>query len=186
MNTINEDHFFKANSPEELLDLVDENDTIIGTINREIANKDPKLTHREISVLLFDINKKTVIQKRSKYKSVHPNMWSLLAGHIPAGADPEETAYSELKEEFGLTGITLNFLTKKLVVYPHESHFMYYFYGKYSGEKIDFDESEVSEVKVVSETELAEMINSGESVNTKYLPILEKIWDGEYKVDFFI
>lgn len=186
MNILDEQHVLKANSPAELLDLVDENDTVIGTVNREIANKDQKLTHREVSVLLFDTDKNTIIQKRSKYKSVHPNMWSILAGHIPAGADPEEIAYIELEEEFGLTGITLFFLTKKFVKYPHESHFMYYFYGKYSGEKINFDESEVAQVKVVSKSQLNDMIRSGESFNIKYLPILEKIWSGEYKINFFI
>ena len=161
MNNPTKQHIFKANAPEEILDLVDENDTVIGTVKREIANTDPKLTHREVAVLLFDDNKNVVIQKRSKYKSVHPNMWSILAGHVPAGADPEKTAYIELKEEFGLTGIPLTFLTKKFVEYPHESHFMYYYYGKYSGEAIDFDESEVSQVQVISELELSALINSG-------------------------
>lgn len=182
MNILDEQHFFKANSPEELLDLVDENDIVIGTVNREVANTDPKLTHREVSVLLFDTNTNIVIQKRSKYKTVHPNMWSILAGHIPAGANPEEIAYLELQEEFGLTEIPLFFLTKKFVEYPNESHFMYYFYGKYSGEKIVFNESEVSQIKVVSKIELQKMISLGESFNTKYLPILENIWSGKLKL----
>ncbi len=185
MSFSNKQHFQKANSPQEMLDLVDENDVVIGVINREIANKDPKLIHREISVLLFDKNKNVVIQKRSKYKSVHPNMWSLLAGHIPAGADPEKTAYIELAEEFDLKDIQLHFLTKKFVEYSNESHFMYYFVGEYSGEKITFEESEVSEVRVVSQVALEKMIADGESFNTKYLPILENIWSGTYKVAFF-
>ena len=186
MNNVITNHFLKANSPEEMLDLVDENDVVIGTVKREIANKDPQLIHREVAVLLFDADKNVVIQKRSKYKSIHPNMWSILAGHIPAGANPEETAYIELKEEFALTGIPLYFLAKEFVTYPHESHFMYYFYGTYSGEEIDFDESEVCEVKVVSELELSQMIESGEPFNIKHLPILQKIWSGEYKVTFVI
>lgn len=173
-------HHQKANSPEEILDLVDENDVVIGTVPRPLANTDPKYTHREISALLFDENMRVVIQKRSQYKSVHPNMWSMVAGHIPAGGDPEQTAYSELEEEFGLTGITLRYLTKKYLVYPHESHFMYYFVGKYSGQKITFEEAEVSEIEVVSQKKLSELIDSGESFNIKYLPILEDIWAGKY------
>ncbi|NCN06822.1 MAG: hypothetical protein CO156_03305 [Candidatus Pacebacteria bacterium CG_4_9_14_3_um_filter_40_12] len=172
----------KANSPDEMLDLVDENDVVIGIVARPEANTNPELIHREISVLLFDAEKNIVIQKRSKYKSVHPNMWSMLAGHIPAGADPEETAYRELEEEFGLTKMPLTFLTKKHLTYPHESHFMYYFVAKYSGEKITFDESEVSEIKIVSQKELHHMIESGESFNTKYLPLLEEIWAGVYTI----
>lgn len=170
----------KANSPEEILDLVDENDVVVGTVERPKANTDPQYTHREISVLLFDDDMRVVIQKRSQYKSVHPNMWSMVAGHIPAGGDPEQTAYIELEEEFGLTGIPLRYLTKKYLEYPHESHFMYYYVGKYTGQKIIFEEAEVSEVKVVSQDELTELIKSGESFNTKYLPILEDIWAGKY------
>lgn len=178
-------NFEKANSPKELLDLVDSNDQVIGTVNREIANKDPKLTHREISVLLFDENKNFVIQKRSTYKTVHPNMWSVLAGHIPAGENPEKIAYIELKEEYGLKNIHLDFLMKQYVEYSHESHFMYYFIGKYSGEKIEFDEAEVSATRVVSLIELEKMISSGESFNEKYLPIIKQIINEELQVSFF-
>lgn len=172
----------KANSPLEILDLVDENDVVLGTVSRPEANTNPKLIHREISVLLFDAQKRLVIQKRSSYKSVHPNMWSLLAGHIPAGEEPEKTAYSELAEEFGITDIKLRFLTKKYMVYPHESHFMYYYVGKYKGQKIVFDEAEVSAVKILSQAELHDFIDSGESFNTKYLPLLEEIWSGAYVI----
>lgn len=70
----------KANSPDELLDQVNDQDEVIGIVARPIANSDPKYTHREISVLLFDDQMRVVIQKRSPYKTVHPNMWSLLAG----------------------------------------------------------------------------------------------------------
>lgn len=170
----------KANSPSEMLDLVDENDMVIGTVPRPEANCNPSLTHREVSVLLFDEQKRVVIQKRSTYKAVHPNMWSMVAGHISAGEDPEKTAYSELAEEFGITDIPLRFLTKKYVRYPHESHFMYYYMGTYSGQKIIFDESEVSAIKILSQEELRAFIASGESFNTKYLPLLEEIWSGIY------
>lgn len=175
-------HDEKANSPWEILDLVDDHDVVIGTVARPEANAHPELIHREISVLLFDADMRLVIQKRSAYKSVHPNMWSLLAGHIPAGEDPEKIAYIELAEEFGINDISLRFLTKKYVRYAHESHFMYYYVGMYAGQEIVFDESEVSAVKIVSQKELKELIDSGESFNTKYLPLLEEIWSGAYVI----
>lgn len=178
-------HINKANSPQETLDFVDKNDVVLGTVNREIANKDPRFTHREISILLFDADKNLVIQKRSKYKTVHPGWWSMLAGHVPAGSEPEKVAYQELQEEYGLQNIKLSYLMKKYVEYDHESHFMYYFIAKYSGEKINFDESEIEEVKIVSKSELEEMIRIGQVFNDKYLPILRQIWSGELKVSFF-
>ena len=61
------DHFQKANSIGEVLDLVDENDVVIGTVNRQKANKDPKLIHREVAVILISklVDEKT---KRSTKK----------------------------------------------------------------------------------------------------------------------
>lgn len=91
----------KANSPDELLDQVNDQDEVIGIVARPIANSDPKYTHREISVLLFDDQMRVVIQKRSPYKTVHPNMWSLLAGHIPAGGDPEKQPTVSSKKSLG-------------------------------------------------------------------------------------
>jgi len=172
----------KANSPKEILDLVDKNDVVLGTINREIANKDPNLTHREIAIVLVDKNNKLLIQKRSAYKTVHPNIWSLTAGHVSAGEDPEKTAYIELEEELGLKGIDLKFIVKRYNQYSHESHFMYYFLGKYSGQKIHFEEAELSEIKFISKNDLNEMIEKGESINLKHLPVFEKVWNKSYKI----
>ncbi len=178
------DHFQKANSIGEVLDLVDENDVVIGTVNRQKANKDPQLIHREVAVILIAESvdkksnlptKKVVLQKRSEYKLVHPGWWSLVAGHVPAGEDPNKVAQVELEEEFGLTTIQLQFVVKKYLKYDHESHFMYYFVGAYSGEVINFDKSEVAEVRTVSLDEIDEMISKGEVVNTKHLPVLKDL-----------
>lgn len=182
MSTSQTDQYKKANSPDEMLDLVDKNDKVIGVINRKIANKDPKYTHREIAVILVDENNRLLIQKRSQYKNVHPNMWSLTAGHISAGDNPEKTAYLELQEELGLKGINLKFIVKNYHEYSHESHFVYYYIGSYSGEKINFEEAELSEIKFVSKIEYEEMVKNGENINLKHLPVLEKVWNKTYKI----
>ena len=182
MSIASDSNFEKANSPKEILDLVDENDQIIGTVNRTEANSDPNLIHREVAVLLFDEKMRLVIQKRSEYKTVNPGMWSLVAGHIPAGGDPHETAYTELAEELGLDGVPLKFLDKRLIKYPHETHFMYFFIGKYSGEEMNFDSAEVSAVKVVSEEEVFGMNKGTEVFNDKYYPILSDIYSGKIEV----
>lgn len=179
-----DEQLIKANNPEEMLDLVDLNDEVVGVVTRAIANKNPELIHREISVLLFDEQMRVVIQKRSKHKDVNPGLWSLVAGHVPTGAHPEAVAYVELEEEFGLTDIPLKFILKKLVEYPNETHFMYYFVGRYYGQKIDFNTDEVEAVQLVSESELEALQQSGEQFNNKYTPVLQGIWNGEIPVTF--
>ncbi|MEK7611331.1 MAG: NUDIX domain-containing protein [Patescibacteria group bacterium] len=79
----------KADSPDELLDLVDENDQIIGTVLKSEAHHNPKLIHREVAVLLYTRDNHLLLQKRSLLKKVHPGQWAeTCAGHIAKGELP--------------------------------------------------------------------------------------------------
>ncbi|MCB9813447.1 MAG: NUDIX domain-containing protein [Pseudomonadales bacterium] len=168
-----------ANKPEEILDLVDENDEIIGEVVRKKANSSPNLIHREISVIIIDKNNKILLQKRSKYKTVNPNMWSLTAGHVLKGDDLLETAHRELEEELGFD-TSLIFINKKLQKYVWETHFMYYYLGIYDDEVINFESTEVSETKFFSQAELKEFIKNDGLVNLKHIKILDECWDEVY------
>lgn len=55
----------KAKTDEEILDLVDENDEVIGKVGKSEANSDLKLIHREIGVLIYDGRKRVLFNKRS-------------------------------------------------------------------------------------------------------------------------
>jgi isopentenyldiphosphate isomerase len=169
-----------ANKPEEILDLVDKNDKIIGEVIRKEANSDPELTHREVGVIIIDNNNKVLLQKRSQYKTVHPNMWSITAGHILKGENSDETSHTELKEELGFD-TKLVYLDKELHTYDHETHFMYYYLGKYNEEEIKLEKAEVERVAFYSEEELMGLIKSGQKVNKIHLPMIKKIWGKDYQ-----
>ena len=84
---------------DELLDLVDENDEVIGTILRSEANSNPEVYHREIGVLIADNEDRVLMQQRSRNKKIYPLYWIVsCAGHVTAGMSPEETAHKELRE----------------------------------------------------------------------------------------
>ncbi|MDH5533533.1 MAG: NUDIX domain-containing protein [Candidatus Pacebacteria bacterium] len=172
-----------ANKPEEILDLVDQNDEIIGEVIRKDANNNPKLTHREVGVIIIDQNNKILLQKRSQYKTVFPGMWSITAGHILKGENPDQTAHTELKEELGFD-TKLVFLDKEFHKYNHETHFMYYYLGKYNGEEIELEQAEVEKVNFFSENGIEELIKSGQEVNQIHLPIIKKIFNQEYQKQF--
>lgn len=88
--------------PEEILDIVNEKDEVIGTEKKEIANKNPQLIHREVGVIIFDLDNKILLQKRSPKKSTNPGRWTVSsAGHVTSGETYEEAAYRELLEELG-------------------------------------------------------------------------------------
>lgn len=169
-----------ANKPGEILDLVNENDEIIGEVVRKDANSNPKLIHREVAVIIVDSQNRVLLQKRSEYKTVNPGMWSVTAGHVLKGESLLATAHQELKEEMGFDK-DLVFIKKNLQEYDWETHFMNYFLCKYNGEEINIEPAEVSEVRFFSEEELADFIKSGGNVNLKHMGIFKEYWEGEFK-----
>ena len=53
---------------DELLDLVDENDNIIGEVLKSHANSDPKLIHREAAIAVFNTKGEVLLQQRALTK----------------------------------------------------------------------------------------------------------------------
>jgi isopentenyldiphosphate isomerase len=90
----------------EYLDIVNENGSPTGEIiNRNDAHRDGIL-HRTAHVWVVreaDGKKQILLQKRSMEKESFPGLYDTSsAGHIPAGAEPMESALRELQEELGI------------------------------------------------------------------------------------
>lgn len=96
-----------AQKGEELFDVVDEHDTVLGqATRREVHEKG--LMHRAVHILVFNKNHDCLLQKRSMLKDKHPGVWdSSAAGHLDAGEDYESAARRELQEELGIEGVRL-------------------------------------------------------------------------------
>jgi isopentenyldiphosphate isomerase len=117
-----------TNEPDELIDLVDECDRVVGTVRKGEANLDPGLRHREVAVLIHR-DDRLLWQQRSWAKTVMPGVWDVAcAGHVGAGASPEQTAHRELSEELGFD-TRLVFVQRRLVQLPNETHFAYVYWG---------------------------------------------------------
>ena len=88
---------------DELLDLVDKNDDVIGTVWRSEAHSNRKLIHREVAIILFDTKHRVLLQQRSLNKSILPGAWKITAaGHPNSGEDPLVAIKRELFEELGI------------------------------------------------------------------------------------
>lgn len=86
----------------ELLDIVNEQDEVIGQDTREHAHQQG-LLHREIWLWLYNTAKGIVLQRRSKSKDRHPGLLAApVAGHVSAGQGYYETMHREAREEAGL------------------------------------------------------------------------------------
>lgn len=143
----------KTNTPEEIVDIVNEKDQIIGKDKKAIVNSNPNLIHREIVIFLYDKNDNLLFQQRSPKKIVQPLYWSAsVAGHIPTGLSPLEGAHRELIEELGFD-TDLELQAKELVKLENETHFAYCYLGEYNGDKIVLEPEEVEQVKFISQKE---------------------------------
>lgn len=88
---------------EDIFDIVDENDRVVGQATRSEAHA-KNLKHRAVHVLIFNDEGELFMQKRSKNKDTWPGAWdSSCSGHVDSGEDYRTAARRELEEELGYT-----------------------------------------------------------------------------------
>jgi isopentenyl-diphosphate delta-isomerase type 1 len=170
----------KTNTPDEIVDVVNEDDEIIGQSTKGEVNSNPTLIHREIGVLIYDDQGRLLIQQRSRKKKLMPYYWIIsVAGHVPSGMEPEDAAHMELREELGFD-TKLVFYEKTLLKYPNETHFAYGYLGKIpKGTKVVVDPHETERCKFVTAQDLEAMIKSGEKVEEYSLADFRKFFSGK-------
>jgi isopentenyldiphosphate isomerase len=101
--------------PDEIFDLVDLNDHVIGQVRRGEAHRDPALIHRSVQVLVFAHDGRLLLQRRSASKDLFPGYYCASAsGHVASGEDYATTAERELAEELGIS-VPLTYISKALV-----------------------------------------------------------------------
>ena len=135
------------------LNIVDENDNIIGQDSRDNIHE-KGLIHREIAVWVFNDNGEILFQRRSLKKERHPGLLSAsCAGHVEMGDDYEQATLRELEEETGIKAAKkdLIFLGKlkrgdfSAISQPGNNHFKmvyaYHFKGKASDLKLEKGEA---------------------------------------------
>jgi len=87
---------------QELLDVVDENDQVIGVKTRGEIHAQ-RLMHRAVHILVFNSQGDLFLQKRSMSKDENPGLWdSSAAGHVDSGEDYLACARREIEEELGI------------------------------------------------------------------------------------
>lgn len=154
----------------EILDTVDENDNVIGTMTR-VESKDLGKRYRVVRIVVTDEQGNLLIQKRVPTKDSYPDCWdNAAAGHVDSGEDYDRAALRELEEEIGVTGFSLteaayfyseivlpkaqkmNRFTKiYTVTVPHDYSFV-------------CQESEVSEVKWVNLNHVKELVHDDSKI----------------------
>lgn len=105
---------------DEFFEIVDADDQVIGTALRSECHGNPQLIHRVAHVLVFDRQRRLLLQKRSMNKDVQPGKWDTsVGGHLDPGENYEEAARREMFEELGIADLPLTFL----YAYPMRNDF---------------------------------------------------------------
>src|SRR6185312_17340618 len=86
--------------PDELFDLVDEGDRVVGQVRRGEAHRNPAFIHRSVQILVLASDGRLLLQRRSAKKDLFPGYYCASAsGHVASGDDYLTTAERELAEE---------------------------------------------------------------------------------------
>ena len=86
----------------EMLEVVDENDNVIGLETRGKIHQNG-LLHREIHIWFLTPKSEIIFQHRSKNKDTYPNkLDATVGGHVNPNMSYKETAIKECREETGL------------------------------------------------------------------------------------
>ncbi len=164
---------------EELLDVLDENGIKTGEIlpRKEIHKRG--LWHRVVVIAIINEKNEILMQQRSLHKDKNAGMWDIsVAGHISTSQDAVEAALREINEEVGINipyamdikNFRYMFSYRKEQTFSEEyidrQFFDFFILRKeaLSLEDIKIQESEIEQVKLVSISELNQMLEKKEVV----------------------
>lgn len=86
----------------DLCVLVDEEDRVLGEVERAICHGNPAFIHRTAHVVVTDDTGRILLQKRSRNKDMQPGKWdTAVGGHLDPGEDYLDAALREYREELG-------------------------------------------------------------------------------------
>ncbi|WP_344630436.1 NUDIX domain-containing protein [Streptomyces glaucosporus] len=90
---------------DELLDIVDEHDRVVGQAPRGVATA-RRMRHRSVSVRVRDAEGRIFVHRRTPEKLVFPSMYDVVVGGVVgAGESYDEAALREAEEELGVSGL---------------------------------------------------------------------------------
>lgn len=89
-------------SSSEIIDILDDNGQVVGSINRDEAER-ANHTTQNVLIFIFNSSGQVWVQLRPKTKNHYPGMWDISAcGGIVSGEEPDVAAERETEEETGL------------------------------------------------------------------------------------
>ncbi|CAL9395812.1 NUDIX domain-containing protein [Streptomyces sp. enrichment culture] len=97
----------QGRSADELLDIVDEQDRVVGQRRRgEVYAR--RLRHRSTAIRVRDERGRIFVHRRTPTKLIFPGMYDVVVGGVVgAGEDYDSAALREAEEELGVSGLPM-------------------------------------------------------------------------------
>lgn len=145
--------------PEELFDLIDENDRVVGQEMRSVVHQ-RGLWHRGAHLLLFDRDGRLLVQQRSGKKTQSPlTLDCSVSEHVKAGEEYYDAAIRGLSEELGVEGVEIQPLVKFKMNYgPNDNEISMIFKGIVDPDRVRFDPEEIERVDTYTIEELGTLL----------------------------
>lgn len=165
----------KTTDPQdELLDIVDANDCIVGAASRQEVHA-RGLRHRACHMLVLNRSGEIYLQKRSATKDNNPGLWDTsAAGHVDSGESYLDCAVRELGEELGLK-VAAQALQKefKLEAEPATGMEFAWVYSVITDQELQPDPVEIAAAKWVEPSVLTQWIEDSPAQLTE---VFRSIW----------
>lgn len=157
--------------------LVDENDQVLGTMEKLQAHQEGRL-HRAFSVIVFNDNDEMLIHKRASDKYHCGGLWTnACCSHPRLDESPKEAALRRMQEEMGFT-TSIEYIGQFIYKTAFENGLIeheldHVFVGRFNGEPIPNAE-EVEDFKYIGMDELKKDIeNSPQDYTVWFKKIVE-------------
>jgi isopentenyldiphosphate isomerase len=154
---------------EEIFDVVDEEDKIVGQASRSECHENG-LIHRSVMFFVFDSQKRVLVSKRTRNKDFFPGYLSIvLGGHVQSGETYEEAVKREIEEEIRISAkpYLISFFKKRI---PEERENVKVF-GVFTREELNLNEDELESGEFFEFSELENMME-----NHDFLPETEMLY----------
>ena len=147
----------------EYLDLVDENDNVIGKEDRNIIYKKDLNNFRVINIMIINSENKIIVPKRSGNRRLFPNCYDCsVGGHVSSGETYEEAAYRELEEELGISNVKLEEIGYFKPSELNTSSFSKMYKLIYDGD-LNYDKDGIQEIFYMDQEEIRKLIEEDAS-----------------------
>lgn len=161
-------------SNDELLDIVDENDNVIGQEMRSVCHSNPKLIHHTVHFTLIDPRtNKIFLHQRSFSKQSDPGKICFFGEHIQAGESYNKAIKRGVSEELGFNPKRFIELSTHKFVYDQQTEIVKFYLVIWEEEEIKIDQTEAINTFWYDQTELVKNMKTYSDITQHWAKLID-------------